>query len=376
MLFGKVFIVLQNVITIVMLGVSLTMILQCKHLINAPLGYDTSNLMSIRNPEYTYSSDTVENRHLDNFISMIRSQALVRMVSACNGTPLDYGSNYFCTIKGKSTPIQRFYGDSSYFKILNLGLKADYDNFDENGYFINSQAIADYGIKPSDRIFHPFGDDQPDVAPIRGILNDFIIGDITAEQRPVILQIQKNYKFPYIVLIKYSGNPIDAYNVVSKAYSESFHSDFVSDQPRPFVDSQVRHHFKTQLKLSHIVSMFTFVAILISLLGLIAMSTYYIQQRSKEIAVRKVFGSTGKQVTAKLVRSFLMYVAIAFVIAVPIIWYFMGNWLTNYSYRIKLSPWIFIAAGAFTLLISFLAVLSQSLKAANADPIDDIVEKE
>ena len=122
--------------------------------------------------------------------------------------------------------------------------------------------------------------------------------------------------------------------------------------------------------------MFTFVAILISLLGLIAMSTYYIQQRSKEIAVRKVFGSTGKQVTAKLVRSFLMYVAIAFVIAVPIIWYFMGNWLTNYSYRIKLSPWIFIAAGAFTLLISFLAVLSQSIKAANADPIDDIVEKE
>jgi len=63
-------------------------------------------------------------------------------------------------------------------------------------------------------------------------------------------------------------------------------------------------------------------------------------------------------------------------VAVPIIWHFMGGWLSNYSYRIRLSPWIFIAAGLVTLVISFLAVLSQSIAAAESDPVDDIVEKE
>jgi putative ABC transport system permease protein len=128
--------------------------------------------------------------------------------------------------------------------------------------------------------------------------------------------------------------------------------------------------------MSAIVGLFAGVAILISLLGLVAMSTYYIQQRSKEIAVRKVFGSTGRQVVVKLVRSFLVYVLLAFIVAVPIIWHFMGGWLSNYSYRIRLSPWIFIAAGLVTLVISFLAVLSQSIAAAESDPVDDIVEKE
>lgn len=117
---------------------------------------------------------------------------------------------------------------------------------------------------------------------------------------------------------------------------------------------------------------FAVIAVLISLLGLLAMSTYFIQQRSSEIAVRKVFGSTNAQVLIRLVKAFLMYVAIAFVIAVPLVWYFMNGWLADYSYRIELSPWIYATAGLFCLIISFITVLVQSYQAAISNPVENI----
>ena len=117
---------------------------------------------------------------------------------------------------------------------------------------------------------------------------------------------------------------------------------------------------------------FACIAILISLLGLLAMSTYFILQRSQEVAIRKVFGSDNQGILVRLVGTFLTYVGIAFVIATPLSWYFMKQWLADYSYRIALSPLIFIVAGLFCLLISFLAVFFQSWKAANANPVESV----
>lgn len=138
-----------------------------------------------------------------------------------------------------------------------------------------------------------------------------------------------------------------------------------------FVDKQVQEEFEAQIRTSRIVSLFALVAILISMLGLIAMSTYFIEQRQKEIAVRKVFGSTSGQMRMRLVRTFLMYVVIAFIISVPIVLYFMKDWIIQYTYRITWWPWIAVA-GAIILLISFAAVMVQSWMAANENPIKHI----
>ena len=112
------------------------------------------------------------------------------------------------------------------------------------------------------------------------------------------------------------------------------------------------------------------------MLGLLAMSTYFIQQRSQEVAIRKVFGSDNRGVLFRLISSFLVYVGFAFIIATPIIWYFMNQWLSDYSYRISLNPLIFIAAGVFCLLISFVTVFFQSYKAANTNPVNSITNKQ
>lgn len=139
-----------------------------------------------------------------------------------------------------------------------------------------------------------------------------------------------------------------------------------------FMDEQIEQSFAMQQRTLIIISLFAGIAVLISLLGLLAMSTYFIQQRAAEIAVRKVFGSTNAQVLVRLVKAFLTYVAIAFLIAIPLIWYFMNGWLTGYSYRIVLSPWIYAAAGLFCLVISFVTVFIQSYQAATSNPIESI----
>lgn len=139
-----------------------------------------------------------------------------------------------------------------------------------------------------------------------------------------------------------------------------------------FIDEQIELSFADQERTLKIVSIFALIAILISLLGLLAMSTYFIQQRSSEIAVRKVFGSTNVQVLVRLVKAFLTYVGIAFIISVPVIWYFMNGWLSEYSYRIVLSPWIYAASGLFCLLVSFVTVFLQSYLAAISNPVESI----
>ena len=142
-----------------------------------------------------------------------------------------------------------------------------------------------------------------------------------------------------------------------------------------YLDNEIQESFDSQIRLVKIVVIFALIAILISLLGLLAMSTYFIQQRAQEVAVRKVFGSDNKSILFRLVGTFLIYVVIAFVIATPLVWYAMKEWLSGYSYRISLNPLYFIAAGLFCLLISFAAVVVQSFQAANANPVDSVANK-
>ena len=139
--------------------------------------------------------------------------------------------------------------------------------------------------------------------------------------------------------------------------------------PLPFMEQVLENRFAAEKRLSIIVGIFTLVALTISILGLVAMSTYYMQQRSREIAVRKVFGSTSASVMQRLLKSFMTYVAVAIVIVVPVSWWLMSDWLSKYSYRISLSWWLFAAAGAVCVVISLLSVWLQSWKAASSNPV-------
>ena len=204
---------------------------------------------------------------------------------------------------------------------------------------------------------------------IAGKIQDFQLNNITMANPPIFVQLDKTENIPTEnLLVEIQGNTFEAYNKVKQVYENITQLEF----PGKFIDRQIEESFATQQRILKIISLFAFVAIVISLLGLLAISTYFIQQKAREIAIRKIFGSNGTLILYKLICTFIRYVVIAFIITTPVMVYTMRQWLSNYSYRISLSPFIFISAGLFCLIISFLTVFWQSYRAANQNPIENV----
>ena len=121
-----------------------------------------------------------------------------------------------------------------------------------------------------------------------------------------------------------------------------------------------------------LVAMFTGVAILISVLGFIGMSLFFIRQRRKEIGVRKIMGSTTTEVLTLLMRKFCAPLLISLIFAAPLSWYLMDRWLQNFSYRIGVNGWIFVVAAALSLLVAAASIFFQTLRAARSNPSEAI----
>ncbi len=370
MIFSRVFITVQNIITIVMLACAVIMSMQMLHLIKAPLGFNTENIISIEYP------DEFTSLHSGEFEDRLRTLPFVKAVAPSYGTPATGGNNNTVTFDGeKRESFQFICGTTEMMKIYGLTLKNDLHAKGDSIVYLNDMALEALQMKPTDRHlsnrydqirFGCFGKE----AQFGGVLNDFRIRNILEEQHPLLVQVCNNIKEPWNISILVSGDPIEAYAKIKEVYKEVFHED-IDESGSPFVDKFVQARFEQELRTTKIVSLFAVIAIIISLLGLVAMSTYFIQQRAREIAIRKVFGSTGNQIRLRLIRTFMLYVGIAFVIAVPIVVHFMSKWIEQYSYRIVWWPWI-VAAGAIVMLISFAAVAVQSWMASNENPVKNI----
>ena len=374
LVFSRIFITVQNVITITMLSCALIMSLQMLHLTKAPLGFKTENNIVI------YSRAAFAGSGLDVFLDKVRALPEVKAAAPSIGNPADGGNNNTIMIEGdkEHSSFQMFTATPEFMKIYGITLKHDLHAEGDSILYMNDLALKAFHMKPtdthmSDRYDAGYFWRFPKNPTLGGVINDIRLRNILEEQRPIMLMITKKVVEPWCISVQVEGDPVEAYAKIKDIYKEVFHEELEQYWP-PFVDKQVEIYFEDELRTTKIVTLFAFVAIVISLLGLVAMSTYFIQQRAKEIAIRKVFGSTGNQIRTRLIRSFLLYVGIAFVIAVPIIVHFMSNWISQYSYRITWWPWI-IVAGAVVLLISFAAVAVQSWIAAGENPVKNIKQE-
>ena len=139
-----------------------------------------------------------------------------------------------------------------------------------------------------------------------------------------------------------------------------------------FTDQQYALKFAAEERIGKLASGFAILAIFISCLGLFGLASFVAEQRTKEIGVRKVLGASVFNVWRLLSKDFVILVIIAFGIATPIAWYFLGNWLQKYEYRTELSWWIFAVSGAGALVITLLTVSFQSIKAALLNPVKSL----
>lgn len=368
--FSKVFIVLQQVITTALIAGCLTIFLQIDHMISAPLGYDYNNILDISTIGFK------DNTQIDAFRNEISQLSGVECVSLSCGTPLNNGNNNHISFGiDRMISFQTFYVDSTFLKMF--GLNKIRENYSTTipSFYLNETAIKELGLK-EDALRFKAGKDYEEEYAIAGVFEDFQLGTILQNNVPMMMYVTNDLIHdpsqeinPWSVLVKVSGDPKATVEAIDQCFTKVTRGEAMQAS---FMEEQLRDSFSQQRNLAAIVLIFTCVAIFIGALGLLAMSTFFIQQRRREVAVRKVFGAARHEILMQLVATFLRYVGLAFVLAIPIIWTVMDWWLKDYSYRIKLSPWIFIIAGVFTTLVATFTVLWQSIRAAAINPSEAV----
>jgi putative ABC transport system permease protein len=256
--------------------------------------------------------------------------------------------------------------DSTAFTLYGLDILKDYGNT-SNGYYLNEDAKRRLELTDDDREM-VWGKDE--TAPISGILKDFHRINVLHEAEPFAIRVQEHVDNPNF-LVKTNGD-----KQAKTAFVEMMRELGVPEEAMEWsvssLEEGIAETFEDHQNTLKIISLFTLIAIVISVLGYVGMSIFFIRQRKKEIAVRKVMGSTSGEVLLLMLRTFSIPMLISFVIAVPISWYIMTDWLSNFSYRIVLSPWIFVAAGFTCFIISLLTVIIQSWRAASENPVNNI----
>ncbi len=139
-----------------------------------------------------------------------------------------------------------------------------------------------------------------------------------------------------------------------------------------FFDEKIASLYKEEKNTSNLIQLFAIIAILIGSLGLFGLISYIISQKNKEISIRKVNGAKVSEILMLLNKDFMIYFAIAFIIACPIAYYTMDSWLENFAYRTELSWWLFAVAGCIAMVIALLTVSGQTFRAARRNPVESL----
>lgn len=201
-----------------------------------------------------------------------------------------------------------------------------------------------------------------------GVISDYVYGDVYGETPgPVVFFCQTTDRAKRLYVRLRAASKLDEalgkIEAVMKKDNPAFPFEY------KFVDDQFNEMFKTEARISKISTLFAVLAVFISCLGLFGLAAYTAERRTKEISVRKVLGASISSITGLLSKEFLQLVFIACLLAFPIAWYLMRNWLQTYAYRIEISAWMFFAAGTTVMLIAVLTVSFQAIRAALANPV-------
>ncbi len=177
-----------------------------------------------------------------------------------------------------------------------------------------------------------------------------------------------------VVLIKLQPKRNQQNTAEVIAYAEDLWEKFNPSQPfeYSFIKESIDKSYKSENTLNKLISYFSIVAIVLSCLDLFGLSSFTILRRSKEIAIRKVMGATVSGVTMMLSKEFMILVIAANIIAWPVAFYFMNQWLQNFAYRIDITLFAFVAGTIFAFLIASLTIAYQSIKTAMANPVDGL----
>ena len=368
-------IVIQFVIAIVLICSTVIIYQQFNYLRSAPLGYNTTSVISI-----PIKNDEKGRDIIAQLRTSLASQSSVLSVS---GSDVNIGIGEDHT---SSTSVTCFtYGDKT---ICGQVINADYDFLktlsikplsghdfsqeyaaDTSTQIIATKSYADEFGKKTIAGFSYYGDSAEPAITIVGIIPDIQIKSLTDQQRPVLINLGQNRRMSYAWIKVTTANPAVTMDMIKKKYAQA--EPGVEFQGS-YVNENIDRLYKEEKVMANMFSVAAAIAIILSCMGLFGIASIVIRQRVKEIGVRKVLGASINNIFTLVSKEFIKPVIIAFFIAVPIGWWAMDSWLQDYSHRVMIHWWVFAIAGIMALIITIGTVSFQAIKAAMANPVDSL----
>ena len=358
-LFSKVFIIIQNVITVALISLALVMELQYNHLVNMPVGADVNNL-------YFLSCGVVGK-------DALAAKPYVDRIGGAEGYPGNGNMSISTTVEGRKIDIRLLTCDDTAFELFGFEVVKDFHHPKKNSLWFTQTAASVFSLDEENPVPPDFVNAVWGEMEVGGIINDFAVkgpSEVTADQVGLVRIVNMDDNNRVIVKLNRFDSEVRA-ELKEISRQESIRITGKEDYGEKYygyIPELIEMSMEKTRNFISMIELFMLLATLISLLGLVAMSAYYAGIQTKDIAVRKVFGGTIATETRRSVTEYLVLVGIATLIGVPIAIFLAERYLRQFYYRIEGYGWIFIVGAAIALLISFLAVLWQTLKAAKTNP--------
>jgi putative ABC transport system permease protein len=369
-----VLVVTQFSLSVLLIIGAIVVITQVNYLHNKDLGFEKEQILF-----FPLRGDNLYKNYESFKQELLRSPSIAS-VSVGYGFPGDIFGDGLMSIprNGQQKKATQLMVDHDYIKTLGLELVAGRDFSKEmatdgkQAFIINETAVKELGLGSPEQalgetLLWPTwrNPDSVKKAQIIGVVKDFHYKSLYDKVEPAVLQIYPEAYSRVAVKMKTAdiGNTIQYVKNIWNKFSPEYPIEY------RFMDESFDQMYKAEDKLKSLLGIFTATTIFVACLGLFGLAAYAAERRKKEIGIRKVLGASAEGIVVLLLKEFVKLVVLALVIATPVAWYMMSNWLDDFPYRINLEWWIFAVAGSIAILIALLTVSFQSVKAALINPI-------
>lgn len=365
----KSLVVAQFSISFILIAVSIVIILQSRYLKNKDLGINKNLILHVTLPE----TETAKINALQNEIVRIKDVASISFFrnpptsQAGNGGSVKFENRDWEKFVARSRTADEHYVDTYGIKLL-AGRKPTHSDT-LNELLVNNKLVKALGLKSPDEALNKslMVGDQDETGTIVGVVSDFNNADLYSNIEPtVIYSNQRLYKTAGIKLLNISASTIPD---IMKVWQKQF-PEYVFQYT--FYDEEIAGFYKREELASNLTTTFALLSVFLSCLGLFGLALFSIEQRTKEIGIRKVLGASVASITALLSMDFLRLVLVAIVIACPVSYYFMDKWLQDFAFRIDIAWWIFALSALLAVVIASATIGYQAIKAALANPVETL----
>jgi putative ABC transport system permease protein len=364
----------QFIIAITLITCTLLVVQQLRYMQQKELGFEQENVLVIQN-------DREVREQWQEFKQTLERQPQVISASFATGMPAQ-PLLHMRDFREEGTDVGQGISwmliDEQYISTLALtlaegrGFEQERQSDNRQGLLLNEAAVRVLGLKdPVGKILiKNQGAEDEERLQVIGVVKNFHVESLQNHVKPLAFQYyQPDLLGDYVAVRLAPGKVAESVQQVEHVWKQ-----FEPENPfvYSFLDQDFDTLFRAEQRLGKVLSLFTGLAILIACLGLVALAAFMAERRTKEIGIRKVLGASAASIVSLLSSDFMKLIALASLIAIPLAYLLIRQWLQNFAYQTEISVWIFILAGGSALLIALLTVSWQAIRAALANPVDSL----